>query len=85
MRKIISITALCCALSLLFTVSSCNSPAKDENKKEIAPAVDTVHVKKDSIRAQAYVCPMGSQCGQGPKAGKCPNCGMEMKPDPEFK
>jgi hypothetical protein len=71
----------------LFVVTSCNTSSKepvkstevkaDSIKKEITP--------KDTIKVQAYVCPMGPQCGQGDKPGKCPSCGMELKENPAFK
>jgi rubrerythrin len=58
---------------------------KEEKKKEMILNADTVKAQKDRIKVQAYVCPMGPQCGQGDKPGKCPSCGMDLKQNPDYK
>ncbi len=68
--------------TLLFFNSSCNVKPKETETKtaEIKAGVSAT----DSVKAKAYVCPMGPQCGQSDSAGKCASCGMELKKDPNF-
>jgi hypothetical protein len=88
MKKVLVSVGALLVLSLIF-LNSCNNPSstKESTKEANSPVpskADTT--KKDSTHAaQAYVCPMGPQCGQGDKAGKCPSCGMDMKENPDFK
>jgi hypothetical protein len=59
------------------------------NPKPPPAEIKTVELKSDTssrqaLKAKAYVCPMGMQCGQSDSAGKCPSCGMELKKDTLF-
>ncbi len=81
-KHILSSVSICSLFLLIFT--SCSGPASHEPQKT-TPELKTDTTRKDTTRAQAYVCPMGPQCGQADTAGKCPSCGMEMKPNPDFK
>jgi hypothetical protein len=83
MKKLITTAFTLAAFTLLLFNTSCgNHTPKEPEKKTTEIKADTAH--KDTLKSQAYVCPMGPQCGQGPSAGKCPSCGMEMKQNPDI-
>jgi rubrerythrin len=85
MKKAILSIFVLAGFSVLVLNSSCNSKAKEEKKEEMNIKADSVTSHRDSVKVQAYVCPMGPQCGQGDKPGKCPSCGMDLKENPDFK
>jgi hypothetical protein len=83
-RIFFSACAVLALTMILFTNESCNP------KQQPAVEVKTAEIKADTsskepmLKAKAYVCPMGMQCGQSDSAGKCESCGMELKKDPDF-
>jgi hypothetical protein len=81
MKKFVSLL-LPFSFAMLLLSSACNNPNKETPKKEASAKIDSL--KKDTIKPQAYVCKMGAQCGQSDQPGKCPNCGMDMDPNPDF-
>lgn len=83
MKKLITTALTLAAFTLLLFNTSCGTTTpKEPEKKTTEIKADTA--RKDTVKAQAYVCPMGPQCGQGPSPGKCPSCGMEMKQNPDI-
>ena len=64
--------------TLLFI--SCN------HSSEMKQVIESNKVKSDSSTVEAaYVCPMGKECGSSNLPGKCPSCGMKLRPNKNLK
>jgi hypothetical protein len=83
MKKLFFTSACILSFSLLILNTSCGNKQADDSKKVPEFKADTS--RKDTVKAQAYVCPMGATCGQGNEPGKCPSCGMTLVENKDFK
>jgi hypothetical protein len=83
-KTIFSALSILGLATILFSSSSCNTKPQDSDTKVVEIKADLSKTDSAAVKAKAYVCPMGPQCGQSDSAGKCTSCGMEMKKDPNY-